>query len=163
MDGLVLSRQELSHHVPDHQCDGCGPYRPVLTLLYPRITFNGPIAELVYPVRCPRCPLAEPLRIRLPLLYFGYSLAENARIQSVRKFANPRHSIQVRHAPWIGAERQVQEYGRVLADVCALGRNGVVDADQLLFKMSGPEWEQFLRRAGLDQPGGAAANGEGAR
>jgi len=136
-------------------------------LLFPKLCWGKTDIELVYPLRCP-CGGSGCVPIKLPTLLFGYILAHvaldevaNRRRSQTTMLVSPQHGSDM-------LARMFHEFDRMMeADATATLRSPPVpgsdrssidgctpnDAERIKFGFDKDEWQDFLRRLGMDDDG----------
>lgn len=153
---LVFMSWIIAHLAARFSCGKCGVAAQSRIVHYPSITRHGDQVELAFRVRC-ACGQGGSLRVRLPLLLFGYILAWQAILEADQRARTSVASSQV-----IGHEselfpRLVSEYMQLISRLPTGASAEPSAADQVAFELNDEEWAEFLKRMGLNGNGGAPA------
>ncbi len=179
---LIFPDYIVNNLIPLKACRRCGRSDRTFKLLFPQLHWHGAEIELIYPLRCP-CGGSGCVPIRLPTLLFGYILASVALVDA----ANSRRSkATMTVSPALQGDilaNIFRNFDRLMETCSAttprsptlpVGEQSAIedddadeenaigdnddDADRIKFGFDKNEWNEFLRRLGLDSPG--TENGE---
>ena len=161
----------LNHHCPPHwacmwQCLVCGQSGEPIRLLFPEIRREHNIVVLTYPVIC-QCGQRGSLRVELPILLFGIVLARIVLLETKR--GRYRGEIDIKPGETQTFRRYAADFEQAIVEFAeqALGFPsgvfaspktdsarwvGLSDAERVKFDMSVVQWQEFLRRLGMDVP-----------
>lgn len=149
MEALVLPLHVAGHWLPKRPCRKCGQDRLGVRLLFPRIRQKETDEEVTYPTRCPACGHAGSVSFRLPRLLLGLVLVEACEAESVRHFGRSKRSMVVTPGRTRAYVQVVEEYLNLLSAVCGEKHNSPLDLQREFFGLDEQEWDQFLRRLGI--------------
>lgn len=135
-------------------------------MLFPQLNWHGDEVELVYPLRC-SCGGTGSVPIIIPTLLFGYILATVALIDSANR-RRSKATMTVTPDSTDILTNILRKFDRLMETASAAtlrspalpggGINAIDhdenEADRLSFGFDKKEWKEFLRRLGLDRPGG---------
>jgi len=163
---LILPDYIVGHFVPPNACAQCGRSAGCFTLLFPQLNWHADAVELIYPLRC-SCGGSGCVPIRLPTLLFGYILASVAFVDA-QKRRRPRATMTISLCRSDILVDIFRKFDRLMENPSsaafqstalpanernALTNNDASEANRIKFGLSKTEWQKFLRRLGLNQPG----------
>lgn len=138
----------LAHWVPDEPCERCGRSDKRF-VRYPGIYQDGNDLEIRYPASCCACGCLSTIRIHLPILQFGYLLAEIEKLDNWTRSRRSKASMCVGPGNPTIIQGWLDEFPVVLAQQArSLLPNG---ADQAMFGMNADDWNDFLRRMEMER------------
>ena len=166
MKKLLLNHHCQPHWASSWECCHCHQSGQPIRLLFPDVRRAKNIVVLTYPVIC-ECGKRGSLRVELPILLFGIVLARIVLLET--KCGRYRGEIDLKPGETDTFRRYAAGFEQAIVEFAeqALGfprdesksKNvdgdrwaGLGDPERVRFDMSVSEWQEFLRRLGLDEP-----------
>lgn len=145
---LLLPSYIVSHFCRPEPCPKCRRIPGVLRVEYPVVTLTGNDVLLVFRARC-TCGGSQPIRVRWPILFFGFVLARLTAIEAPKRARQTTGTMQISsgHCELLGTfardfQTLMAEEGHAATEPSAL--------DRMSFEIDEAEWPEFLRRMGFE-------------
>jgi hypothetical protein len=152
---LVFVTWIIAHLANRLSCGKCGLAKPSRTIYYPTITRRENQVELRFRVRC-ACGQGGSLRVQLPVLLFGYILAQQAMLEAHKRGRTSVASMQVMGHESKLFSQFVREYVELIGRLPPAATADPTETDQIAFELNDEQWAEFLKRMGFE--GGAPAD-----
>ena len=166
MKKLLLNHHCQPHWASSWECRHCHQSGDPIRLLFPDLRREHNTVVLTYPVIC-QCGRRGSLRVELPILLFGIVLARIVLMEA--KCGRYRGEIDLKPGETDTFRRYAADFEQAIVEFAeqALGFPrgvfqspktdsarwaGLSDAERVKFDMSVTEWQEFLRRLGVDEP-----------
>ena len=149
-NSLVLPDFIVGHFFRPAPCKRCGRLSRFLLVRYPCMTRQGMHVHLRYPSKC-SCGCAQSVCIRMPLLFFGYVVAELLIQTSEKRARRSKAERQVIPGQCELLSTFARQFEKLMAEDMAVANDAPSDVDRLSFDLTEQEWADFLRRMGYSE------------
>ncbi len=147
---LVFPNFIVGHFFRPVPCKRCGRLIRGLLVRYPFITRQKNDVHLRYPSKC-SCGCLQSVCIRMPVLFFGYVIAQFLILNSEKRARRSTAEMQVTPGESSLLSRFVQGFEKLMAEQMPAAMDLPSDVERLSFHLTEQEWADFLRRMGFSE------------